>query len=151
MPVPMMNIVNGGAHANNSLDIQEFMVVPVGAPTFREALRYGVEVFHTLKGLLAGRGLSTAVGDEGGFAPNLESNEAALKLILQAIEKAGYRPGTDVYLGLDVASSEFFKNESYALESEHRSFSAAEFTRYLSAHADPYHIISVSAGMNETA
>src|SRR6266853_2600635 len=131
MPVPMMNIINGGAHANNSLDIQEFMILPVGAPTFREALRYGVEVFHTLKKLLAERGLSTAVGDEGGFAPNLESNEAALKLILQAIEKAGYRPGTDVYLGLDVASSEFFKNDSYELESEHRSFSAAEFTRYL--------------------
>jgi len=125
MPVPMMNIINGGAHANNSLDIQEFMILPVGAPTFREALRYGVEVFHTLKRLLAERGLSTAVGDEGGFAPNLESNEAALKLILQAIEKAGYRPGTDVYLGLDVASSEFFKNDSYELESEHRSFSAA--------------------------
>jgi enolase len=150
MPVPMMNIINGGAHANNSLDIQEFMILPVGAPTFREALRYGVEVFHTLKKLLAERGLSTAVGDEGGFAPNLESNEAALKLILQAIEKAGYRPGTDVYLGLDVASSEFFKNDSYELESEHRSFSAAEFTRYLADLADRYPIITIEDGMSES-
>jgi enolase len=146
----MMNIINGGAHANNSLDIQEFMILPVGAPTFREALRYGVEVFHTLKKLLAERGLSTAVGDEGGFAPNLESNEAALKLILQAIEKAGYRPGTDVYLGLDVASSEFFKNDSYELESEHRSFSAAEFTRYLADLADRYPIITIEDGMSES-
>ena len=150
MPVPMMNIVNGGAHANNSLDIQEFMVVPVGAPTFREALRYGIEVFHTLKGLLAGRGLSTAVGDEGGFAPNLESNEAALKLILQAIEKAGYRPGTDVYLGLDVASSEFFKDGSYELESEQRRFSAAEFTRYLADLAQRYPILIIEDGMSES-
>src|SRR5207237_643127 len=150
MPVPMMNIVNGGAHANNSLDIQEFMVVPVGAPTFREALRYGVEVFHTLKGLLAERGLSTAVGDEGGFAPNLESNEAALKLILQAIEKAGYRPGTDVYLALDAASSEFFKDGSYELESEQRRFSAAEFTRYLADLAQRYPILIIEDGMSES-
>jgi len=150
LPVPMMNIINGGAHANNSLDIQEFMILPVGAPPFREALRYGVEVFHTLKRLLAERGLSTAVGDEGGFAPNLESNEAALKLILQAIEKAGYRPGTDVYLGLDVASSEFFKNDSYELESEHRSFSAAEFTGYLADLADRYPIITIEDGMSES-
>src|SRR5437762_8512669 len=113
MPVPMMNIVNGGAHADNSLDIQEFMILPVGAATFREALRCGVEVFHALKGLLAERGLSTAVGDEGGVAPNLESNEAALELILQAIGKAGYRRGMDVYVALDVASSEFVPDGSY--------------------------------------
>src|SRR5262249_12447653 len=116
MPVPMMNIINGGAHANNSLDIQEFMILPVGAPSFREALRYGCEVFHALKQILNSRGLSTAVGDEGGFAPDLESNEAALGVILQAVEQAGYRPGKDIALGLDVASSEFFKNGSYDLE-----------------------------------
>jgi enolase len=149
MPVPMMNIVNGGAHANNSLDIQEFMILPVGAPSFREALRYGAEVFHTLKRLLAARGLSTAVGDEGGFAPNLESNEAALKLIVQAIEEAGYHPGRDVYLGLDVASSEFFKDGRYELESEQRSFSAAEFTHYLAQLAQRYPIITIEDGMSE--
>jgi len=150
MPVPMMNIINGGAHANNSLDIQEFMILPVGAPTFREALRCGAEVFHTLKKLLAERGLSTTVGDEGGFAPSLESNEAALKLILQAVEKAGYRPGTDVYLGLDVASSEFFRNGSYELESEQRRFSAAEFTGYLADLAHRYPIITIEDGMSES-
>jgi enolase len=149
MPVPMMNIVNGGAHANNSLDVQEFMILPVGAPSFREALRYGAEVFHTLKGLLVARGLSTAVGDEGGFAPNLESNEAALRIIMEAIEKAGYKPGEDVYLGLDVASSEFFKNGSYQLESERRSFSAAEFTGYLADLAARYPIITIEDGMSE--
>jgi enolase len=150
MPVPMMNIVNGGAHANNSLDIQEFMILPVGAPNFREALRYGAEVFHTLKKLLAARELSTAVGDEGGFAPNLESNEAALQLIVQAIEEAGYHPGRDVYLGLDVASSEFFKNDHYRLESEQRSFTAAEFTRYLADLAQRYPIITIEDGMSES-
>ncbi|TLY75863.1 MAG: phosphopyruvate hydratase [Gammaproteobacteria bacterium] len=150
MPVPQMNIVNGGAHADNSLDIQEFMILPVGAPTFREALRCGVEVFHALKRLLAERGLSTAVGDEGGFAPNLESNEAALELILRAIEKAGYRPGMDVYLGLDVASSEFFKDGRYQLESEKRSFSAAEFTGYLAELAGKYPIITIEDGMSES-
>jgi enolase len=149
MPVPMMNIVNGGAHADNSLDIQEFMILPVGAPNFREALRYGAEIFHTLKKLLGARGLSTAVGDEGGFAPNLESNEAALKLIVQAIEEAGYHPGRDVYLGLDVASSEFFKDGRYELESEKRSFSAAEFTRYLGDLAARYPIITIEDGMSE--
>ena len=149
MPVPMMNIVNGGAHANNSLDIQEFMILPVGAPTFREALRYGAEVFHTLKKLLAKRGLSTAVGDEGGFAPDLESNEAALAIILQAIEQAGFRPGKDVYLGLDVASSEFFKDSRYQLESEKRSFTAAEFTAYLADLARRYPIITIEDGMSE--
>jgi enolase len=149
MPVPMMNIINGGAHANNSLDIQEFMILPVGAPSFREALRYGAEVFHTLKKLLNERDLSTAVGDEGGFAPNLESNEAALGIILQAIEKAGYKPGKDVYLGLDVASSEFFKDGSYDLESEKRRFSPAEFTRYLADLVGKYPIITVEDGMSE--
>jgi enolase len=121
MPVPMMNIINGGAHADNSLDIQEFMILPVGAPTFAEALRYGAEVFHTLKKILNhSRGLATAVGDEGGFAPNLDSNATALGVILEAIEKAGYKPGKDIYLGLDVASSEFFKDGKYHLESEGR-------------------------------
>jgi enolase len=149
MPVPMMNIVNGGAHANNSLDIQEFMILPVGAPSFHEALRYGAEVFHALRGLLAARGLSTAVGDEGGFAPSLESNEAALALILQAIERAGFRAGRDVYLGLDVASSEFFRNGRYELTGEKRSFSAAEFTSYLADLAARYPIISIEDGMSE--
>ena len=149
MPVPMMNIINGGAHADNTLDIQEFMILPVGAPSFREALRYGAEIFHTLKKLLAERGLATAVGDEGGFAPNLASNEAALTLILQAIEKAGYRAGVDVYLGLDVASSEFFRNGRYELQSEKRSFSAAEFTAYLADLAQRYPIISIEDGMSE--
>jgi enolase len=150
MPVPMMNIVNGGAHANNSLDIQEFMILPVGAPSFREALRYGAEVFHTLKKLLAGRDLSTAVGDEGGFAPNLASNEAALQLIVEAIETAGYRAGRDIYLGLDVASSEFFKDGRYQLESERRSFSAAEFTGYLADLARRYPVITIEDGMSES-
>jgi enolase 1/2/3 len=149
MPVPQMNIVNGGAHANNSLDIQEFMILPVGAPSFREALRYGAEVFHALKKLLAGRELATAVGDEGGFAPDLESNEAALRVILEAIEQAGYTPGKDVYLGLDVASSEFFRNGRYELESEERSFTAAEFTGYLADLAARYPIISIEDGMSE--
>jgi enolase len=149
MPVPMMNIINGGAHADNSLDIQEFLILPVGAPSFREALRYGAEIFHTLKKLLAERGLATAVGDEGGFAPSLATNEAALSLILQAIEKAGYRAGVDVYLGLDVASSEFFRNGRYELESEKRSFSAAEFTAYLADLAQRYPIISIEDGMSE--
>ena len=150
MPVPMMNIINGGAHANNSLDIQEFMILPVGAVSFREALRYGAEVFHALQKLLSARGLSTTVGDEGGFAPNLESNEAALGVILQAIEKAGYQPGKDIYLALDVASSEFFKDGRYDLESEKRNFTAAEFTRYLADLAGKYPIISIEDGMSES-
>src|ERR1700693_937807 len=149
MPVPQMNIINGGAHPNNSLDIQEFMILPVGAPSLREALRYGAEIFHTLKKSLSGKGMSTAVGDEGGFAPDLPSNEAALQTILEAIEKAGYRPGRDVYLGLDVASSEFFRDGRYQLESEHRSFSAAEFTQYLSDLAAKYPIITIEDGMSE--
>jgi enolase len=149
MPVPQMNIINGGMHANNSLDIQEFMILPVGAPSLREALRYGSEIFHTLKKILNGRGLSTAVGDEGGFAPDLPSNEAALQTILEAIETAGYRPGRDVYLGLDVASSEFFRNGKYELESEHRSFSPAEFTQYLADLVARYPIVTVEDGMSE--
>jgi len=149
MPVPMMNIINGGAHADNSLDIQEFMILPVGAPSFREALRAGAEVFHALKKLLHERGLSTAVGDEGGFAPSLESNEAALGIILQAIDTAGYRPGKDLYLGLDVASSEFYSDGAYELESEQRRFSSAEFTRYLADLAGKYPIITIEDGMSE--
>jgi enolase len=149
MPVPMMNIINGGAHANNSLDIQEFMILPVGAPSFREALRYGAEVFHTLKKVLNDRGLSTAVGDEGGFAPDLESNEEALEVIISAVEKAGYKVGKDVYLGLDVASSEFFKDGHYELESEHRQFTSAQFSRYLADLAGKYPIVTIEDGMSE--
>jgi enolase len=149
MPVPMMNIVNGGAHANNSLDIQEFMILPVGAPSFREALRFGAEIFHALKKILADRGLSTAVGDEGGFAPDLGSNEEALEVILQAIEKAGYKAGKDIYLGLDAASSEFYKNGRYELESENRRFTATEFTKYLADLAARYPIITIEDGMAE--
>jgi enolase len=149
MPVPMMNIINGGAHANNALDIQEFMILPVGAPTFREALRYGAEVFHTLKKILNDKGQSTAVGDEGGFAPNLGSNAEALDVIQQAVEKAGYKLGTDIYLGLDVASSEFFKNGVYELEAEDRNFSSAEFVKYLAELAAKYPIITIEDGMAE--
>jgi len=149
MPVPMMNIINGGAHADNSLDIQEFMILPVGAKSFSMALRQGAEIFHTLKKILKSRKLTTAVGDEGGFAPNLSSNEAALKLLLHAIEKAGYRPGKDIYLGLDVASTEFFRNGKYDLQGEGRQFSAAQFTRYLSQLVDKYPIITIEDGMAE--
>ncbi|MEJ0040634.1 MAG: phosphopyruvate hydratase [Gammaproteobacteria bacterium] len=149
MPVPMMNIINGGAHANNKLDIQEFMILPVGAPTFREALRYGAEVFHTLKKVLNDKGMSTAVGDEGGFAPDLGSNAEALDVIQHAVEKAGYKLGQDIYLGLDVASSEFFKNGVYELESEGRKFSPAEFVKYLSDLAANYPIITIEDGMAE--
>jgi len=149
MPVPMMNIINGGAHANNSLDIQEFMILPVGAPSLREALRYGAEIFHALKKILNAKGLSTAVGDEGGFAPDLPSNEAALQTILQAIETAGYVAGRDVYLGLDVASSEFFRDGKYELEAEGRSFTAAQFTQYLADLVARFPIISVEDGMSE--
>ncbi len=149
MPVPMMNIINGGAHANNSIDIQEFLILPVGAPNFREALRYGAEVFHALKKLLNERGLATSVGDEGGFAPNLGSNAEALEVILQAIEKAGYTPGRDIYLGLDAASSEFYRNGSYELKADGRRFSSAEFTRYLADLAHRYPIVSIEDGMAE--
>jgi len=149
MPVPMMNIINGGAHADNSVDIQEFMVLPVGAPNFAEALRYGAEIFHTLKKVLHERGLATAVGDEGGFAPNLPSNEAALETILQAIERAGYKPGRDVYLGLDAAASEFYEDGIYHLESEGRKFTSAQFVDYLTGLVDRFPIITVEDGMAE--
>ena len=149
MPVPMMNIINGGAHADNSVDIQEFMVLPVGASNFSEALRYGAEIFHTLKKVLHERGLATAVGDEGGFAPNLPSNEAALETILQAIDRSGYKAGRDVHLGLDVASSEFFKDGVYALESEGRHFSPAQFVDYLEDLVNRFPIITVEDGMAE--
>ncbi|MGA1376154.1 MAG: phosphopyruvate hydratase [Steroidobacteraceae bacterium] len=149
MPVPMMNVINGGAHADNSLDIQEFMILPVGAKSFSQALQMGAEVFHTLKGILKGKKLTTAVGDEGGFAPDLASNEAALKLMLQAIEKAGYKPGREIYLGLDVASSEFFKNGRYDLHGEGRAFSAAQFAQYLAKLVDRYPIITIEDGMAE--
>ncbi|HKX58147.1 MAG TPA: phosphopyruvate hydratase, partial [Steroidobacteraceae bacterium] len=149
LPVPIMNIVNGGAHADNSLDIQEFMIVPAGLPSYREALRCGAEIFHRLKKILNERGLATAVGDEGGFAPNLPSNEAALGVILEAIEKAGYHPGHDVWLGLDVASTEFHRHGSYQLASEGRKFSAAQFADYLAQLADRYPILTIEDGMAE--
>ena len=150
MPVPMMNIINGGAHANNSVDIQEFMILPVGAPTFTEALRYGAEIFHSLKSVLNSQGLNTAVGDEGGFAPDLPSNRAALDIIMTAIENAGFKTGDDILLGLDVASSEFYKDGVYDLESEGRQFDAAEFSAYLAELADAYPIISIEDGMDES-
>ena len=150
MPVPMMNIINGGAHANNSLDMQEFMIVPVGAQSFRDALRCGAEVFHALKALLNKRGMSTTVGDEGGFAPNLPSHEAALQLCMEAIDKAGYQAGQDVLLALDCASSEFYKDGRYLLESENLQLSSGQFTDYLAALADKYPIISVEDGMAES-
>jgi enolase len=149
MPLPMMNIVNGGAHADNNVDIQEFMVLPVGAPNFAEALRCGAEIFHALKSVLRGRGLSTAVGDEGGFAPDLPSNRDALDTILAAIEKAGYRAGRDVYLGLDVASSEFHEGGRYRLASENRDFDAAGFCDYLAELVDAYPIVTIEDGMSE--
>jgi enolase len=149
LPVPMMNIINGGAHADNSIDIQEFMILPVGAPTLAEALRYGAEIFHTLKKVLLGRKLNTAVGDEGGFAPDLPSNEAALETILEAIERAGYKAGRDIYLGLDAASSEFFADGHYTLESENRRFTPAEFADYLAGLVAKYPIITIEDGMGE--
>lgn len=149
LPVPFVNIINGGAHANNSLDFQEFMIAPVGLPSFREGLRACVEVFHTLKKILAKQGLSTAVGDEGGFAPELESNEAALALILQAIEQAGYRPGTDVALALDVAASSFFKSGKYHLEGEGLVLSTAEMIDKLVKLQEKYPIISIEDGLAE--
>ena len=149
MPVPMMNVINGGAHANNGLDMQEFMVVPVGFTSFREALRCGAEVFQALKKLLVDQGLSTAVGDEGGFAPRLPKHEAAIKLVMQAIEAAGYQPGEQVALALDCASSEFFEKGKYTLEAEDLSMSADEFTDYLAGLVDKYPIISIEDGMAE--
>jgi len=150
LPVPMMNIINGGAHANNSLDIQEFMVLPVGAPSFAEAVRCGAEVFHALKKQLDAMGLSTAVGDEGGFAPDLPSNAAALETILEATAKAGYVAGRDVHLGLDAASSEFFKDGRYRLAAEGRDYDSAGFADYLAKLADDYPIITIEDGMAES-
>ena len=150
MPVPMMNIINGGAHADNSVDIQEFMILPVGAPNFSEALRYGAEIFHALKAVLRGKGLNTAVGDEGGFAPDLPSNRAALDTIMEAIDKAGFTAGDDILLGLDVASSEFFEDGRYNLASEGRTFDAAGFSGFLTELADNYPIISIEDGMDES-
>ncbi len=149
MPVPMMNIINGGAHADNSVDMQEFMILPAGLPSFSEALRCGTEVFHALASVLRGRGLSTAVGDEGGFAPDLPSNESAVEVILEAIDKAGYRVGSDVYLGLDVASTEFYRDGRYHFASEGRSFSADEFAAYLDDWVTRYPIITIEDGMAE--
>ena len=150
MPVPMMNIINGGAHADNSVDIQEFMILPVGATNFSEALRYGTEIFHALKAVLRGKGLNTAVGDEGGFAPDLPSNRAALDTIMEAIGKAGFSAGDDILLGLDVASSEFFEDGQYNLASEGRSFDAGGFSEFLTELADSYPIISIEDGMDES-
>ena len=149
MPVPMMNIINGGEHADNSVDLQEFMIVPVGAASFKEALRYGSEIFHTLQKVLQVKGMNTSVGDEGGFAPNLSSNEEAIEVILEAVSKAGYQAGKDVFLGLDVASSEFYKDGIYTLASESKAFSAAEFSDYLAAWVDKYPIITIEDGMAE--
>ena len=149
MPVPMMNVINGGAHADNNLDLQEFMIIPVGAPSFREAIRYGAEVFHTLKKILHDKKLTTAVGDEGGFAPSVENHEAAIKLILQAIEQAGYEPGTQIALGLDCAASEFYKGGKYQLDGEGLALSSADFTNLLATWCDKYPIISIEDGMAE--
>ena len=149
MPVPMMNVVNGGAHANNNLDLQELMIIPVGAPSFREAVRYGAEVFHALKKIIDGKGMTTAVGDEGGFAPNLASHEAAIQLILEAIDKAGYEAGRQVAIGLDCAASEFYKDGKYHLEGEGLTLTAPEWTDILATWVDKYPIISVEDGMAE--
>jgi len=149
LPVPLMNVINGGAHANNRIDLQEFMLVPLGAPTFREALRYGAEVFQTLKKLIDERGMPTTVGDEGGFAPDLSSNEAALALLVEAIDKAGYRAGEDIMLALDCAASEFHREGLYRFDSENRSLTAAQFTDLLAGWCDRYPIISIEDGMAE--
>ena len=149
MPVPMMNVINGGAHANNNLDLQELMIVPIGAPTFSEAVRYGAEVFHALKKLIDKAGMSTAVGDEGGFAPNATNHEAAIQMILQAIDDAGYTAGTDISVAIDCAASEFFKDGKYKLESEGLTLSAAEWTAMLAGWCDKYPIVSIEDGMAE--
>lgn len=149
LPVPMMNVINGGEHANNSLDIQEFMIMPVGATSFREALRCGAEIFHNLKKLCDSKGFPTTVGDEGGFAPNLNSHEEALQLIVEAVEKAGYKAGEDVLLALDCASSEFYKDGKYHLSAENKAFTSAEFADYLADLASKFPIISIEDGMDE--
>ena len=149
LPVPMMNVINGGAHADNNIDIQEFMIMPIGAPSFSEAIRYGAEIFHALKSALKQKGLATSVGDEGGFAPDLASNEAALAFIMQAIEMAGFVAGREIYLALDVASSGFYQHGKYHLQAENLSFSAHEFTYYLQNLVDTYPIVSIEDGMAE--
>jgi enolase len=149
LPVPMMNVINGGAHANNSLDLQEFMIIPVGAPSFREALRYGAEVFHALKKIIDTKGMSTTVGDEGGFAPSLPSHEAAIQLILEAIDQAGYTAGTQIAIGLDCAASEFYKDGKYHLTGEGMTLTAQEWTDMMATWVDKYPIISIEDGMAE--
>ncbi|MGZ5030200.1 MAG: phosphopyruvate hydratase [Methylobacter sp.] len=149
MPVPMMNIINGGSHADNSVDLQEFMILPVGAPTFREAIRYGAEVFHNLSKVLKSRGLATTVGDEGGFAPNLSSNEEAIEVILEAIEKAGYKAGVDIFLGMDAASSEYYKDGRYELSAEGRSFNSVEMNDFFIDWVNKYPIISIEDGLDQ--
>jgi enolase len=149
LPVPMMNVINGGAHANNNLDLQELMIIPVGAPTFREAVRYGAEVFHALKKIIDGKGMPTSVGDEGGFAPNVASHEAALQMIMEAIDKAGYKPGEQIAIGLDCAASEFYKEGKYHLEGEGLVLSANEWTDILGTWVGKYPIISIEDGMHE--
>ncbi len=150
LPVPMMNVINGGAHANNNLDLQEFMIIPVGAPSFREALRYGAQVFHALKKILHDQSMSVAVGDEGGFAPNIANHETALKLLLEAIEKAGFRPGEDIALGLDCAASEFYQEGFYHLSGESLKLSAADWTQVLTHWCDQYPIVSIEDAMHES-
>jgi enolase len=150
LPVPMMNVVNGGAHANNNLDLQELMIIPVGAPSFREAVRYGAEVFHALKKIINDKGMSVAVGDEGGFAPNVANHEAAIQMILEAIENAGYRPGEQIALGLDCAASEFYKEGRYHVEAEGLTLDAGEWTNILASWVDKYPIISIEDGMGES-
>jgi enolase len=149
LPVPQMNIINGGAHADNAIDFQEFMVLPVGAPSFPEALRYGAEIFHALKAVLTGKGLATNVGDEGGFAPECQSNEAGMGLLMEAIEAAGYRPGEDIQIGLDAASSEFYSDGRYHLAAENLALDSADFGDYLTAWVDRYPVISIEDGMAE--
>ncbi len=149
IPVPMMNILNGGKHAEKSTDLQEFMIMPIGAPTFKEALRYGAEVFHTLKKILAARGLSTSVGDEGGYAPSLPSNEAAIQIILEAIEKAGYKAGTDIALAIDAAASEIYKDGKYTLASENRTLTSAEMVDFYASWVEKYPIVSIEDGLAE--
>ena len=149
LPVPMMNIINGGEHANNSVDIQEFMIIPAGAPSFKEALRYGTEIFHHLKAVLDKKGLNTAVGDEGGFAPDLKSNEEALEVIIEAIKCAGYTPGKDIFIGIDAASSEFYQDGTYNLKSEGLKLTNTEFVDYLASWVKKYPIISIEDGMDE--
>ncbi len=146
LPVPMMNVLNGGAHADNNIDIQEFMIIPAGAPTCTEAIRIGAEVFHNLKSVLKKKGYNTAVGDEGGFAPNLKSNEEAVQVILEAIEKAGYKPGQEVFLGLDAAASEFYENGIYDLKGEGKKMSSEEMVSFYEAWIKQYPIISIEDG-----